>query len=146
MKQPDGLGQPQELSIKLTPWMAASEYLLALLQVSEQGLLHFRMNNFQVLLGAEFAKMTSWQDSKKFNGVHGLHITILSKAVTAELVWVEKRGEASIHVEGFMVKALEDLARNVGLQSILGMVACNGGGDSSGTGGKIVSGCGGSFN
>ncbi|KAJ6750704.1 hypothetical protein OIU85_001262 [Salix viminalis] len=54
--------------------------------------------------------MTSWQDSKKFNVVHGLHITVLRKTVMTELVQVEKRGEVSIHLEGFMVKALEDLA------------------------------------
>ncbi|KAB5520374.1 hypothetical protein DKX38_024693 [Salix brachista] len=90
--------------------------------------------------------MTSWQDSKKFNEVHGLHITVLRKTVMTELVQVEKRGEVSIHLDGFMVKALEDLARNVGPRSIFGMVACCCGGDGSGTGGKIVSGCGGSFN
>jgi hypothetical protein len=76
------------------------------------------MNNCQVFLRAEFAKMTSRQDSKKFNGVHGLHITVLSKAITTELIQVEKRGDASIHVEGFMVKALEELVRNVRLYSI----------------------------
>ncbi|KAJ6777719.1 hypothetical protein OIU74_001653 [Salix koriyanagi] len=57
-------------------------------------------------------------------GGHGLHITVLRKTVMTELVQVEKRGEVSIHLEGFMVKALEDLARNVGPHSIFGMVAC----------------------
>lgn len=81
------------------------------------------MDNGKVLLGTEFAKVTCWQDSKKLGRIHGLHVAVLSEAITAKLVRVEEGGEAAIHVESLVVEPLEDFPGNVGVKGILGMVS-----------------------
>lgn len=80
------------------------------------------MHDGEILLEGEVSKATSGQDADELGGVHGLHVAVLCEAVGAVLVRVENGGEASVHVEGLVVEALEDLAVHVGLESVLCMV------------------------
>lgn len=110
MEKPYGLSELQELAVKLAPGVVSGQDLAVLVQVPEQGLLHFGMNNGQVLLGAELAEVTRGQHPEKLGGVHGLHVAVLGEALSPELVRVDQRREASVHVERLVVEALEYLA------------------------------------
>lgn len=65
------------------------------------------MNNGEILFRAEFAKVACGQDAEEFNGVHRFHVAILSEAVATELIGVEERGEAAVHVKRLVVETLE---------------------------------------
>ena len=138
MKQSNGLGQPHEHSLgacRQSLAGAAPSFQIRTAPFSDEQLPRVSWSRICQLTRFQEVQWVPWPS------YHGAE-----KNSHAELVRVEKRGEVSIQVEGFMVKALEDLAKNGVLHSIFGMVACSCGGDGSGTGGKIVSGCGGSFN
>lgn len=105
--------------------MVSGQDLAALVQVSKQRLFHLGMNNGQVLLGAELAEGTVRHDPEKLGGVHSPHVAVLGEAVAAILFWVEEGREAAVHVEGLVVKPLENFLANVRLKGVFCMVGCN---------------------
>ncbi|KAK8513276.1 hypothetical protein V6N12_052474 [Hibiscus sabdariffa] len=110
MKQPNCLGQSQELPVKLTHWMISSHYLVALLQVSKQGFLHLGMDDGKVLLGEELAEIARRQYPEKFNRVHRFHVTVLSETLPMVLIGIKQGREVVIHVECLVVEPLKYFA------------------------------------
>lgn len=104
------------------------------------------MHNGEILLETKVSEATSRQDGEEFDGVHGLHVSVLSEAVSTVLVRVENGGEAPVHVECLVVEALEDLAVDVGLKGILSVAGSGygvGEGGGGGGGGVVGGGSGG---
>lgn len=101
------------------------------------------MHNGEVFLEAEVAEATSRQNAEELDGVHCLHVPVLSEAVSTVLIRVEYRGKAAIHVEGLVIEPLEDLPVDVGFQGVLCMVGSGYGVGEGGGGSGVVHGGGG---
>lgn len=122
MEEPHSLGHLQELDVELRPWVVSGHNCPPLLKVSEERLLQVGGHHGEVLPVAELAEIAVGEYPQQLCRVHGLHIAELCETVTAEFVRVEEGREATFKVEGLILKALEEVASDIGLDGMLCVV------------------------